>query len=188
MPDYVVRYAPELYEGNTEMMALYEAQKNLFLELIEARKQLFGNLYVSSANLDGVKKYEETYEIVPDNSLSVEQRRSVILNKLVFRPPFTRNRIKEILDTYYGEGNYAFVIYPDIFTVLIDPDILDKGVYDYLSNLFREIIPANMTLLFGFPYMYIYLRRNYTYGLLASLTYGELSQYSGTMNLDSHVL
>ena len=182
MIDFVKRYMPKLYEGNNEMEGLYDAEKDLYDGADESRQSLYGNLYIATADLDAIRKYEKTYNILADSSLTLEQRREKIINELIFRPPFTRQRLKEILDMYYGAGNYAYAIYPDTFTVIIDIYMEDPNVYQSFNALMRKIIPANMTLIFAVPYMYLYLRRNYTYQTLAQHTYGELSQYNATVN------
>lgn len=188
MKNYVLRYTPEPYKDNTEMLSLYGAEKNIYIEVDDARRTLYNNMYINSANLDAIKKYEKTYEIIPDSSLTLEQRRQIIINKLIFRPPFTRQRIKAILDFYYGAGNYALIIYPTIYTILIDPDILDWSIYNNVISLLRQLIPSNMVLLYGMPYTYIYLRRNHTYESLQEFTYGDLSQYVDAMNTYSNVV
>ena len=188
MIDFVKRYMPKLYEGNNEMEGLYDAEKDLYGDADESRQKLYGNLYIATADLDAIRKYEKTYNILADSSLTLEQRREKIVNELIFRPPFTRQRLKEILDMYYGAGNYAYAIYPDIFTVIIDVKILDPTVYANFNKLMRKIIPANMTLIFAIPYMYLYLERVYTYQSLAQHTYGELSQFADTVNSSGIVL
>ena len=188
MKNYVLRYMPLLYKDNTEMVALYGAEKNIYIELDNVRRTLYNNMYINSANLDAIKKYEKTYEIMPDSSLTLEQRRQIIINKLMFRPPFTRQRIEAILDSYYGNGNYALIVYPTTYTILIDPDIEDWSVYYTVLNLLRQLIPSNMVLLYGMPYTYIYLRRNHTYESMQEFTYGDLSQYVDAMNTLSDVV
>ena len=178
MKDYVRRYMPALYKGNNEMEGLYTTEHDLYSDVDSDRRIAYGNLYIATANLDAVRKYEKTYNIRADSSLTLEQRREKIINELIFKPPFTRQRLKEILDMYYGEGNYAYAIYPEIFTVIIDVKIGDSTIYEEFNKLLRKILPANMNLIFAIPYMYLYLERNYTYQSLSALTYGELSQYS----------
>ena len=188
MKDYVKRFMPSLYEGNNEMEGLYDTQKDLYEEVETDRQTLYNNLYIMTADLDAIKRYEKEYNIRADSSLTLEQRRQKIINELIFKPPFTRQRLKEILDMYYGAGNYAYAIYPDIFTVIIDIYLEDPALYASFNELMRKIIPANMTLLFAIPYMYLYLKRNYTYQTLAQHTYGELSQYSDTTNVETFML
>lgn len=188
MKNYVLRYTPEPYKDNNEMLALYGAEKNIYIDVYNARRTLYNNLYINSANLDAIKKYEKTYEIIPDSSLTLEQRRQTIINKLILKPPFTRHRLKEILDLYYGEDKYIFIIYPTRYEIFIDPDIPDLSIYNNLMELFRTVFPVNMTLLFSMPYTYIYLKRYMTYGTMAELTYGELSQYANTMNISGNMV
>ena len=187
MKDYVIRYRPQLYEGNNEMNALYKAQQDLYVEADTDKRTLRSNMFVNSADLDAIKKYERTYELKEDSDLTLEQRRANVINKIIFRPPFTRQRFNEILSSYYDEGHYVYDIYPNIFTVVIDIDVDDPEVYMAFNDMVRRLIPSNMTLILAIQYTYLYLRRNYTYESLAQHTYVELSQYS-TMNNNISVI
>ena len=179
MKDYVNRYMPALYKENNEMKGLYGTEKDLFTEVDEVRRELYSNLFVSTANLDAIKTYEKEYNILADSSLTLEQRRQNVINELIFKPPFTRQRFGEILAMYYGEGNYAYTIYPETFSIMVDVKIEDPEVYETFNRMLRRIIPSNMTLLFAVPYMYLYLERNCTYQALETEhTYGDLSQFS----------
>ena len=132
---------------------------------------------------------ERFYRAVALLSLFLELRDQFgEFNKILFRPPFTQQRIEAILDSYYGSGNYALIVYPTTYTILIDPDIEDWSVYYTVLNLLRQLIPSNMVLLYGMPYTYIYLRRNHTYESMQEFTYGDLSQYVDAMNILSDVV
>ena len=100
------------------------------------------------------------------------------MNTLLFKPPFTRQRLNDTLYNIWGRGNYQFEIYPDDFRVIIDIDTQDPVIYLQFTKLVRRIIPANIFLIFSIQYTYLFLQRNKTYNQMQELTYQELSQYS----------
>ena len=178
MIDYVNRYRPELSKGNNDFDAIYSSQKNEILSLREESKKIANNLYVSTSDLDGVKRWEKFFNIKQNKDYTLEERRMIILNKILYRPPFTRQRLTEILETIWGKGNYIYELYPDDYRLLIDIDTNNPVIYLQFSRQLRNIIPANLYLILSIQYTYIYLKRNFTYNQLGSLTYEELSQYS----------
>ena len=80
----------------------------------------------------------------------------------------------------WGDGDYTFEINPDAFTVVIDIRANDPQLYLSFQETIRNIIPANMDVVFSIQYTYLYLNHQYTYGTLsadANMTYGEMSKY-----------
>ena len=162
MPDYVKRYRPIFLKDNITTDKLFTVEKDEMTLATSVFQRLVKNAYVKTADIEGIQKYEQMLEIKPNSDYSLEIRRANILNKLLFKAPFTRQRLNAILYTIYGRGGYVFEIYLQF------------------SNDVRNVVPANMVLIFSIQYTYMYLRRHYTYGQLndSGLTYGDLSQYA----------
>lgn len=180
MPDYVKRYRPIFLKDNVTTDKLFTVEKGEMTSAVSVFQRLVKNAYVKTADVEGIQKYEDMLNIKPNADYSLEIRRANILNKLLFKAPFTRQRLNAILYTIYGQGGYVFEIYPSTYTVIIDINTIVPEIYLQFSSDVRDVIPANMTLIFSIQYTYMYLRRHYTYGQLndSGLTYGDLSQYA----------
>lgn len=178
MIDYVFRSVPEILKENDTMKNLYGVEKEEIKKLNDEIIRVINNSFISSADIDGVIKYEELRNIKPNVDYSLEIRKANVLNKMLFKPPFTRQRLDSILKSIYGEGNYYFEIIANEFRVIIDIDTSIPEIYLQFSKDIRNIVPANMYLIFSIQYAYFYLNRNFTYNKLSELTYSELSQYS----------
>lgn len=184
MIDYVFRSVPEILKENDTMKNLYGVEKEEIKKLNDEIIRVINNSFISSADIDGVIKYEELRNIKPNADYSLEIRKANVLNKMLFKPPFTRQRLDSILKSIYGEGNYYFEIIANEFRVIIDINTSIPEIYLQFSKDIRDIVPANMYLIFAIQYTYLYLNRNFTYNKLSELTYSELSQYSETQILE----
>lgn len=178
MSNYVKRYEPKIVQNNDEMNNIYGVHKEEIESLHGSINQIRLNAYVQSMDIEHIKKWEKILKIKVDSTYSLQQRRENVLNTLLFKPPFTRQKLNDTLYNIWGDGNYQFEIFPDDFRVIIDINTFDPVIYLQFTKLVRRIIPANMYLIFSIQYTYLFLQRNKTYNQLQELTYQELSQYS----------
>lgn len=180
MSNYIERFRPEVTKGNDDMDSLYLVQKNEIENLHSNIRTEIDNAYIVSCNSDGITKWEKIYKRKHNYDYDLEQRKELLRNHIIFKPPFTKQRMQEILETIWGSGNYTFVLYPDRFELIIDIMTTDPIVYLNFKQDVRNVVPANIYLIFSIQYTYLYLNRNYTYNKLETdkLTYGELSQYA----------
>ena len=138
----------------------------------------FRNNFIKTADINGIEQYENIYDVLPNVDYTVEERRENIKNKMLWKPPFTRQRLMEILQNIWGKGNYVFDIKYEDFEVIIDINTVNPIVYLQFQINVRRVIPSNMYIIFSIQYTYLYITRNYTYQQLESFTYGDLSQYA----------
>lgn len=178
MSDYVKRYAPPVLEGNDTSDALYGVEGEEVESLRGEVRRVFDNCFIQTMDLLGIQREESLLEIMPNAYQTLEQRREVVLNKMLYRPPFTMKNVTQILENIWGKGNFIWNFYPEDYRLIVDIDTNDPVIYLQFSKQVRNIIPANIYLILSVQYTYIYLGRNFTYGGMESLTYGDLSQYS----------
>lgn len=176
--NYVHRFSPQVVKNNDTMNALYDVETKEVEDLNGTTKGIINNLFIKSSDEKGIRRWEKFFNIKPNSQNTLEERKSIVLNKILYRPPFTRQRLQEILENIWGKGNYVYQLYPNDYRLIIDIDTNDPIIYLQFSNLLREIIPANIYLILSIQYTYIYLNRNYTYNRMSNLTYEELSRYS----------
>ncbi len=177
MSNYINRFVPAIMKNNDEMNSLYEVQADEIENVNDDVKDVIDNCFIKSCNLNGISKWEKIYNLKSNSDYTLEQRKELLMNKLYFKPPFTRQRFMEILENVWGEGNYTFMLYPN-FELIIDIYTTDPLIYLKFQKYVRDVVPANIYLIFSVQYTYLYLNRNYTYNRLESLTYGDLSQYA----------
>lgn len=178
MVEYVKRFAPKIYADNDTIKNLYSIQQEEMMTFETETKNVINNNFISSSNLNGIKNYELILDIIPNAERTLEERKNECLNKMLYKPPFTKQRLQSILENIWGAGNYNFEIIPDEFKVIIDIATINPIIYLNFQKNVRNIVPSNMYLIFSIQYTYLYLNRNFKYNQLQQFTYEELSQYS----------
>lgn len=175
----VKKFSPSIYDDNDTMNSIYDVQENEIEKLNSNSKNIFDNNFVQSSDINGVKKFENILNIISDIDFDLEYRKQKVLDKLIYKPPFTRLRFQQILERIWGKGNFIFEIFPNEYEIVIDVDTDNINYYlTYIANV-RDVIPANMYLILAIQYTYLYLNKNYTYEKLENqFTYEELSKYS----------
>ena len=176
--NFVIRFTPKIMQDNDTMQALYETQKTEIEMLDGEIHNTINNTFIESLNLKGIQEWEKILNLESNSNLNLNTRKELIALKRLFKPPFTRQNLQRILESVWGNGNYTFEIYPNLFEVIIDIHASNPDIYLKFQQYVRDIVPANMFLIFSVQYTYLYLYRNYSYNDLSALTYGELSQYA----------
>lgn len=180
MNNYVKRFMPSVVSENDTFKNLYDVQNQEISTINSEVKGIYNNTTINNSDIKGVKKWEKLLEIKNNSSADLETRKNICLNRLLYRPPFTRQRLTDILTNIWGEGNFIFTIYPENYSIIIDVNTTNPIQYLKFSEDIRNTIPANMHLIFSIQYTYLYLNRNFTYNKIEEnkLTYGDLSQYA----------
>ena len=117
-------------------------------------------------------------QLEPKSDVDLNVRRELLLTKRRFRPPFTRQNMMKTLVNIWGEGNFTFEIFPNIYEIIIDIHTNSPEVYLKFQTYVRNLIPANLYVIFSIQYTYLYLYRYYNYNNLSTFTYEELGKYS----------
>lgn len=179
MSDRVLRYSPPAQEKNDVAQAIYGTERDLLDGAAASGKEIFDGQFVQTAGSIGIKRYEKLLGIKPGQGDTLEQRRQVVLQKIAYRPPYTRQTMGEMLKTLWGEGNYVYEIIPSEFQLIVDIDTDNPASYLQFQKDLRRNIPANISLTLLIQYIHAYLKKNYTYGEMhRRFTYGELSRYA----------
>ena len=174
---YVFRFQPEPTVGNLTMETLYAIQSEEMSKDMDSVNSIFNENFIRTCDKRGIENFEKLYGIIPGNKATLEERRAIAYSKMIFKPPFTRQRMEMLLDNLLGKGNYAYKIYGTDYSVLISITAISVDVYNKTVSNLRQIVPANMALVLSTKYTHAYLTQ-YTYGELSDFTYGELSSYS----------
>lgn len=176
--NYVKRFEPDIMKENNTMNCLYDIQKQEISELNSAIDIVINNTFFESLNYYGIIKWEKVLQLESKSDIDLNIRRELLLTKRRFRPPFTRQNMMKTLVSIWGEGNFTFEIFPNIYEIIIDIHTNSPEVYLKFQTYVRNLIPANLYVIFSIQYTYLYLYRYYNYNNLSTFTYEELSKYS----------
>lgn len=176
--NYVKRFEPDIMKENNTMNCLYDIQKQEISELNSAIDIVINNTFFESLNYYGIIKWEKVLQLESKSDVDLNVRRELLLTKRRFRPPFTRQNMMKTLVSIWGEGNFTFEIFPNIYEIIIDIHTNSPEVYLRFQTYVRNLIPANLYVIFSIQYTYLYLYRYYNYNNLSTFTYEELGKYS----------
>lgn len=176
--NYVKRFSPEIMKTNDTMQSLYSVQRDEIETFNIEINSTIDNTFFQSLNLYGIQKWEKILRLESNANLDINTRRDLLLTKRRFRPPFTRQNLQNILESVWGKGNYVFEMYPNEFQLIIDIHTNEPEVYLKFRKYIKNLIPANMYVIFSIQYTYLYLFRNLSYNNLSAISYAELSRYS----------
>ena len=168
---------PYIYKDNKTLNKLYDIQTDEMEDISSCLQDIYNNSTIAKCNEDKISRWEQLLEIQPQAEL--KDRKNACLLKLQYRPPFTRLKLLELLKSLYGDKNFNFEILYDSYEVVIDVYEADWTFYQQFIIDIREMIPANMDIIYAVLYNYIYLNRYFTYDKLKeNFTYEELGKYN----------
>ena len=176
--DTIFRFAPDIYEENSTMLAIYDAQSKEVNNYEAIINRVFLNNFVKHCNIEGIRRFEAIFHIQADEENdSLELRQARVINKFNQLPPFTKIFVKELLKNIFGEDSYEFDVYYNTYkTKILIESTIDGLVSETFKDL-RQIIPANMTMeeIVYYPYVHGYLKRHYTHEEMQQFTHGDLN-------------
>ncbi len=140
-------YVPQLYKNNIEMINIINSEEKEFENHIKLDiDNAFNDNFIKTATKNGIEKYEIMLNIPINDSLDIEDRRNQVIIKLLATPPYTYNRLLEILDMYCGKNNYEIYQNINAYTMKIITHFINLNSANSLFKTLKEIFPANIDL------------------------------------------
>lgn len=123
---------------------------------------------IMQAGSYGIGRWEELLQIAGRESLSLEERRRLVLLRLNEQLPFTISRLRELLAANVPEGEYVLTLDHAAYTLHVFLSLSSKGCAPALRELLRRVIPANLQVDLQLLYN--------TYGRLARCKHADLAK------------
>lgn len=166
---------PNCYEGIVEFEEIKDTLDSEIDTFKNAIITMANDIYVETASLEGIERYEKIWGITPLSYDDLEARRRKIMAKFRDKPPINDLTIIAVSETFLGvkvdikkfeDRKYYFEIRYRNNAELIDSIPLEKRL--------REIIPANMS--FNVVYAYYTWRevKQTTWGTVKNKTWNEI--------------
>ncbi|MFI3325001.1 MAG: putative phage tail protein [Clostridia bacterium] len=138
--DLLPSFFTEVYEFDEILKSQQEEIDMLFTE----RYKFFDNLFLSTADSDGLDRYEAIYEIVKGVDQSLEERRYIIKTAMTDKRPMTLNYLKKFLTGICGEGEFEISL--ENYTLSIDMTLPNTNIERAVTKFIENAIPANLVL------------------------------------------
>lgn len=145
------KYMPDYYNDVYEMVELMKAYDFVLGGFSEEETKILYNQFVLPADVRGVRIFEDQLSIVPEANQTLDERKQVILTRLMPPQPITvrfiRNLLKQLslpvkFDVNYGKR--IALLNGKISDDLTDKDALTAAQIRQLRYLMNIYLPANM--------------------------------------------
>ena len=142
----LMSYLPPVLQDVREIQVTFNAEDPEFQLVFDTSELVLNNLYIKTADIDGIARFEKILGIRPSENDTLETRRFRVLSRWNDRIPYTWKALLEKLDTLCGEGNYTISLDNDIYTLNVETHLGEFGTVDELNIMLKEIIPCNLVI------------------------------------------
>lgn len=141
----VQRYYPNVIANADEFKQLAILENEEFKSIWEVLFKWFKNRFVSEADLEGVRRWEQMLKIIPSKEATLEDRKQFILRRINTILPYTIRRLQQILNAVYGD-DFAVVSTNKKYELWVDIDNRIILKTPSMRTLLRAIIPVNLII------------------------------------------
>ena len=130
-----------------EFREIANAEEPELKALLEAIDTTLDNMFIETADENGIKHFEKIMGIYPEAGDSLETRRFKVLLKWNDKVPYTDNELYNKLYALCG-GEDKFSIEEDYknYKIYVTTNLGVVGTFDLVIPLLEEILPCNMEL------------------------------------------
>lgn len=139
----LLEYLPEISRSIKDYKVLLEAEAPELIQLFEELEQLQKNGFITTADLQGIKRWEQLLNIMPD-SIDLEERRAAVLGRWNRSLPYTLHRLKECLDVLVGRNGYQINLQPQAYFFELFAENQPLSMLHTMRSLTKEMLPANL--------------------------------------------
>lgn len=139
-------YLPDVLREIKDFQELTEAENPEFDLLLEKIDIIVNNCFIDSLDEYGCARWEGMLGLISKETDSLATRIFKIKAALIGDRPYTMNSLRTKLTHLCGEDNYGLRYADEAYTITVSLALQVKEQYDYLSNLLKEIVPANIMI------------------------------------------
>lgn len=163
-------YAVPVTRDSDDMKEIYRIESVEIQILWDLIIKIFKEQYIYTADDYGLAQWESILDLYPDENDSIDTRRFSILVALLGQRPYTMIKLRELLDTLCGAGNYEIIEDFKNYNIHFKVSLGVKKQRDKVAMMLKDIIPMN--LIFDVDLLY---NRHID---LARFTHKQLKEYT----------
>lgn len=133
---------PDVLKSTKEFPAIYNMNDKI--NPVKDVENLEQDLFIGTATLDGIRRREKEYGIVPKDTDDVEDRRVQIRSKENDRLPYTIRVLRKKMKTLCGENGFYLELEKEKVIVKISLD--KKTMFEMVCKMLDDIIPLNLII------------------------------------------
>lgn len=139
-------HMPPFLKKFKELDAIYQAEKPEFQKLADDNESMLDNLFIQTAQHEGLSRFEKILKLPSFSSDDLEQRRARILVQWIDIIPYTMRTLKEKLIAIQG-NNQVEVYFSNPYELTIKTRLSKFGQVDSLEILLKSILPCNLVVI-----------------------------------------
>ena len=154
-----------------EFKEIVKAEEPEIKALLMAVDKTLANMYLQTADEDGISKYENLLGLYPSAGDSLDTRRFRVQTKWNDQLPYTEKELHNRLISLCGEGGYVLTISYSAYTIDVAVALTNKEALPLVRELLAQIVPCNMVVTVRLLYnTYAWLEGS-THDTLSAVTY-----------------
>ncbi len=139
-----------------QMGELLDAEQEEIAFLLNELGKIYNRLYVKSADITGIRYWEDEYAIPHNDDLTIEQRRARVLAKINSSISATKKMLEDLVKQVLGADSVTIIEYPNEyrFVIYVNTKIFEENmkiaddavdearpahlVYKFINSIYRK--------------------------------------------------
>ena len=138
----LLNYLPPFIQRFKEMAAVMNTEQPEFELAWQNAENTLADQFVMTATINGVKRWEKIYGIIPKATDTLEERRFLILSKMNEQPPYTLAALKNVLNALCGEDGYTLYLDTDEYELTVKLALSNEKNYTTVVDMLDRILPS----------------------------------------------
>lgn len=172
----ILTYLPQVLKEVEELVAIAKVENPVVETLWEKIETTINNRFITTADKDGIQRYEKIMKIPSDNSEDLEIRRLQVLTRNQEKAPFSYAVIERMLNMVLGESEYTLTRNAREGWVQVVIELTSKRHAKITADLLERIVPLTMNYINDLHYNEHFKLDGLTHEDLAALTHYEIRE------------
>lgn len=169
----LLSYIPDFLKEYKEMQVLQQVIQPEVQQMEDETEVLFRNQFLTSADVRGIKRFENMLEMPSISNDTLANRRFRVLSKWNRMIPYTKVTLRQKLAVLCEEDGYTLEILPNK-AVIVRVELKSKQNLEEVRKMLEEFVPCSMTIDLDLLYNQHELLHKFTHKQLGAWTYGQI--------------
>lgn len=151
-----------------------EAEQPEIVVCWDAVDSALSDQFIADATEHGISRWEKILGIIPQKTLTLDERRFTVLSKISEQLPYTLRTLDMSLKSLCGDGGYSVYLNADNYTLIVKVALTAKKSYEDVKKLLEKMVPANMVIKVSLIYNTHEMLHNFKNQDLIKYTHSQL--------------
>ena len=141
----LIEHLPYLFRDYAEFQGIIIGQQPELDGILDTVETSLENQFVTSADSDGLKRWEDVLGITPKGTATLSDRRFDILARWNQDVPYSIRQLRSMLEKLCGVGNYEVTLTAS-YTLTVKVGLGAKNEFQSVVTLVERVAPCNLVL------------------------------------------